>query len=620
MKHLNWFYTLLLLVAGMSISSCSEDNDLDVPPVKDETVNEAGDNFYMFVNGAWHNSLTPNEDKDRGFQEDAYEITKKRRDDLLKDMEETKKLEQSYEYLMAEGLEENQAYLDSIIDVIGECAMSAQSKHELGVYVGEWIKKGYLENMFRLYTTISVHDDKICYTICPDQVTLNLAGGTQAGDGEEGEIEGEEARHFMFANYQKYTCMTRGGEDFISSVVAGMGLDPNCFVIADSLKTFYENFNAMSLEELKGTIIGYAGSELFMYCGDDNTREATNGYTDKTRDVLDAHLRHLLTYPLSYYYCEKYVDDEVKAKYTTYAETMRSVFAKRIENNSWLSGETKVKALEKLNNMKFFIGEPDEWNLETFPKFNSKLFVENILEAKQSRINTAISLIGKPKRENTIPAIILACGGMGTYVYNAFYSPTTNAMTILNCFMSAPEYTEDMQPADLYALFYVIGHELTHGFDKEGSKYDANGNLNNWWTAEDREKFDALNDALAQQISTIEIAPGIMANGYQTVTEDIADLGGLNIALDALNEYLAEQGVTGQELMEAQKAYFERHAYRYRTVYSEKHFQEMQNDTHSVSLVRVNGMVQHMDAWYDLYNVTEGDDLYLSEDKRITIW
>jgi putative endopeptidase len=414
--------------------------------------------------------------------------------------------------------------------------------------------------------------------------------------------------------------MTRGGEDLMSSIVAGMGLDPNCFMIEDSLKTLYENFNAMSLDELKATIIGYAGSELYMYCGDDNTSEATNGYTDNTRDVLDAHLRHLLTYPLSYYYCEKYVDDEVKAKYGTYAETIRSVFAKRIENNSWLSGETKEKALEKLNNMKFFIGEPDEWNLETFPKLNSKLFVENILEAKQSRINTALSLIGKPKRENCIPAVILAPSGMGTYAYNAFYIPSTNAMTILNCFMTAPEYTEDMQPADLYALFYVIGHELTHGFDKMGSQYDANGNLNNWWTAEDKEKFDALNDDLAQQISTFEIAPGIMANGYRTVTEDVADLGGFNIAFDALNEYLAEQGVTGEELKEAQKAYFERHAYRYRSVYSKKYFQEMLNDTHSVSLVRVNGMVQHMDAWYDLYNVSEGDSLYLPADKRITIW
>jgi predicted metalloendopeptidase len=493
--------------------------------------------------------------------------------------------------------------------------MSAQSKHELGLYVGEWIKKGYLENLFRLYTTISEHEDKVCYTICPDEVTLKLAGASQ-GDDEEG----EEARHFKFANYQKYTSMTRGGEDLMSSIVAGMGLDPNCFMIEDSLKTLYENFNAMSLDELKATIIGYAGSELYMYCGDDNTSEATNGYTDNTRDVLDAHLRHLLTYPLSYYYCEKYVDDEVKAKYGTYAETIRSVFAKRIENNSWLSGETKEKALEKLNNMKFFIGEPDEWNLETFPKLNSKLFVENILEAKQSRINTALSLIGKPKRENCIPAVILAPSGMGTYAYNAFYIPSTNAMTILNCFMTAPEYTEDMQPADLYALFYVIGHELTHGFDKKGSQYDANGNLNNWWTAEDKEKFDALNDDLAQQISTFEIAPGIMANGYRTVTEDVADLGGFNIAFDALNEYLAEHGVTGEELKEAQKAYFERHAYRYRSVYSKKYFQEMLNDTHSVSLVRVNGMVQHMDAWYDLYNVSEGDSLYLPADKRITIW
>ena len=105
-----------------------------------------------------------------------------------------------------------------------------------------------------------------------------------------------------------------------------------------------------------------------------------------------------------------------------------------------------------------------------------------------------------------------------------------------------------------------------------------------------------------------------------TIVEDVADLGGLNIAFDALNEYLAEQGVTGEELKEAQKAYFERHAYRHRRVYSSQGFQNMLNDTHSASLVRVNGMLQHMDAWYELYNVTESDDMYLPEDKRINIW
>lgn len=616
MKLLNWFYVLLLLVAGMSFASCSEDNELDNPPTGEEVASQAGDNFYMYVNGAWHNSLNPSEDKDHGFIVDAQIALINAVKGVRSEMEETKILEESYGYLMAGGVEENIAYTDSIMAIIEECVESAQSIEELGNYVGQWVRKGYLENMFRLYSAISKSEDFICYTIAPDNTTLQLMGADSAGDDEEG----EEARRPNFSNYNKYTSKTRGGSDFLSSVVAGLDLAPEYFLLEDTVMGVYNSFFQMDLDGLKEMVMEMAISELYIYCGDECTQKVTNGVTASTRTVLDKQINNLLSYPLSYYYCERYVDDNVKAKYSKYAETMREVFAKRIQNNAWLSEATKEKALEKLNNIKFFYAEPDEWNLDMFPKFESNLLAENVMTAKQSRIDNVISMIGKPKRENLIPVIINAYMGMGTYDFNAYHVHETNTVTINNCFMTAPEYTEDMTPAQLYALFYVIGHEMTHGFDIKGSEYDANGNQNNWWTEEDRAKFNALNNALSEQISTFEVEPGIMADGFRTISEDVADLGGLNIALDALNEYMAEKGATEDEVKEAQKEFFERHAYRYRRAHSQAALQIVLQDVHSHDLVRVNGMVQHMDSWYNLYNVTEDNDMYLSADKRITIW
>ena len=139
-------------------------------------------------------------------------------------------------------------------------------------------------------------------------------------------------------------------------------------------------------------------------------------------------------------------------------------------------------------------------------------------------------------------------------------------------------------------------------------------------TAEDKEQFLALADMLSQQISTLEAAPGIMADGELTVDEDMADLGGMNIAFDALTEYLKRNGVTGDELKEAQKRFFEKHAIRQCKHYSEEDLQEQLADEHSVNKIRVNGILQHMDAWYELYDVTESDSLYLPAEERLVIW
>ena len=619
-KFLKSFYALLLLVAGMSFAACSEE-PIDGPGSngnEDVTASKPGDDFYMYVNGAWHNSLPGQIESSKGWLFDASASVEDKASKLLEEMVEYTTIIESYKRTKSGEMEANVAYADSIYENLSERIEAAEDKAALGHIVGECIKKGYVDMMLKLYTSYPKNGDKVCFTLCPDMVMTQIVNG----GGEEEEEEARKHGKYLSMGGEKYFSKTRaaGDDDFMSYVVEGLGYDPDQFLMEDSLVTVYNEMNMAPLEMLKEIVKKALETELYVYCGDDLAQKITENAVASTGQILEKQLPSLLSYPLSYYFCEKYVDDKVKAEYTEYAETMREVFAKRIEANEWLSDPTKQKALEKLNSMKFFIGEPDSWDMEALPKLRGELLLDDILETKQTRIRAIESLLGKDKRNESMTASILLFEGMPTYVYNAGHLFPANSMLMLPAFMMEPEYTSDMDAAKKYAMFYVIGHEMTHGFDLKGSTRDANGNLNNWWEPADREKFEALNDELIQQISTFEIAPGIKANGKNTVTEDVADLGGLNIAFDALNEYLADKGATEEEIKEAQKTFFEYHAMRYRAEYTPLQFQFMLGDVHSVNMVRVNGMVQHMDSWYELYNVQEGDALYLPADKRIKIW
>lgn len=632
----NKFYlALLIFVSVFALVSCSNEDDLppspNDPPAGEHVPNPAGDDFYMYVNGAWHSSLG-DDDVDTGFMIDVVKITEEKSNGVLDEMEEARILRNSCKQLVGEGLEANKEYAKNIIDEISGRIEDAETKEEVGQILGECIASGYVDCMLRLYSAIPKEGDKVCFTLIPDAVTSSIMSGVGGDDEEDDEDEEDDdeveqrkllGKRFSLGTYEKYTGkMTRsGGNDFMTSVVEGIGLDPDYFVVEETLRGMYENLSNSTLDELKETIVSSLMLEFSLYGGDEMTQEITGNTIGSTSEFLEKQLPELLAYPLSYYYCEKYVNDMIKEEYAQYAETMRSVFAERIEANEWLSAPTRQEALDKLMNMKFFIGEPGKWYTETFPTLQGDdLFVENVLEAKKSRNNTIISILGKNKRDEAMNLLLLAFKGTPLTEHNAFHLPEVNSIMILPSFMMAPEYTSDMDVAKKFALFYVIGHEMTHGFDLEGSKYDVNGDINDWWDPIDKEHFFALNNALAQQISTFEIAPGIMTDGNRTITEDVADLGGMNIALDALTEHLERNGATAEEMAQAHKVFYEYNAYRYRLRYSERYFQYMQTSEHSVSMVRVNGIVQHMDKWYELYNVVEGDLLYLPKEKRITIW
>ena len=208
---------------------------------------------------------------------------------------------------------------------------------------------------------------------------------------------------------------------------------------------------------------------------------------------------------------------------------------------------------------------------------------------------------------------------------NAMYSPAYNAVFIYPAVLLPPTLPENVTAAYEYAMFAIIGHEFTHGFDTKGSQYDKYGNKHNWWTVADKMAFEERRDNLVACYSHLEIdpvrKPSLFSKGDVTQTEDIADLGGFHAALDAYKARLTADGYTGETYNEQLRKFFESYAYVWRVQYSDtKLAQFPEKDVHSHARLRVNGVVMNCDLWYDLFGVDRNCKLYLPQERRAYIW
>lgn len=617
-------FVLFVLMAGFNFASCSDDDDEVTenvtPPVEgeeegegegegegeqDNLPNPAGDDFYMFVNGDWHKGITDNSTS-QGYMIDVAEHMEELEIKAISELDAIKTMAASLNNLNATQ-KESEAVVKSITDKI---LADVNTKDDAFRAIGVTISMG-LTNFFKVH--MATGDEVIGYT---------LGMGEIEGDEEDEEDEASVGfvRKLHFKEYKKLSASSRATNNELNCILEGLGMDKEFYLHDESIDEDIAELKSYSKNDLKAIIKEAIEAELLPYCADKYAKEYTDGSIKTTKEYLSATSLKELTYSISHKFTQIHVTPELKETFKGYGEELRSVLSNRIENSTWLSAQTKQAAKDKLAKMKMFFGEPDQWHEEHLPNPEGKLLVSDMLEVKQSRVRLITSMLGKDKQEYAMSYALLCDEEMTLTEYNAFYIPNTNTLHLLPAFMIAPEYEPNMETSKKYSTFYVLGHEMTHGFDLEGAEYDAKGNKNNWWTAEDKSMFEALNSNLSEQISTFEASPGIKADGTKTVTEDVADLGGLNIAFDALTENLKKNGVTGDKLKEEQQNFFKHHAYRFRKVYSSEELQEQLEDVHSVSIIRVNGIVQHMNSWYDLFNVKDKDALFLPSDKRVTIW
>jgi putative endopeptidase len=302
-------------------------------------------------------------------------------------------------------------------------------------------------------------------------------------------------------------------------------------------------------------------------------------------------------------------------------EEMRELFAQRIRNLDWLSDATKDKALEKLQAMGFNVGGPKELINAKF-KLTGKTPVEDVLQyKKQADEYLRNELVGKPGGEYEWEYLLLSPNGTSIDAVNAFYDPASNQLVILPVFLQGELFPADKNNVMRYVTLMSFGHEMTHGFDGMGASYDAEGNKVDWWTAEDKAKFQQRQQMMVERYNELEQVPGVNANGEKTKNENIADLGGFNLAWELWNRKLKSDGLTGESLRHQQRQFFLAFTHFWQASSTEEYLKEqLETDFHSANHNRINGVVRLMDDWYTLFGISPDDKLYVAPEKRVKIW
>ncbi|HEU0113269.1 MAG TPA: M13 family metallopeptidase [Thermomicrobiales bacterium] len=325
-------------------------------------------------------------------------------------------------------------------------------------------------------------------------------------------------------------------------------------------------------------------------------------------------------------YVERYFPPEAKASIESLVGDILAAFHDRLEQNAWMSPVTRDKALAKLAAVRVKVGYPDKW--KTYEKVEiGPTYADSMLSASVAEMERQLAKAGKPVDRSE--------WGMPPQAVNAYYNPGNNEIVFPAAILQPPFFDYQADPATNYgAIGYVIGHEITHGFDLQGSQFDAQGNLNNWWTPQDKASFDALTNALVKQYDAIEVKPGLHINGQITVTENTADLGGIQVAYDALQRRLAEQAATpaatpvataADDPALAEFTPAQRFFIAAATVWREKTrdsalVTQIKSDEHSPAAVRGVQPLRNMQPFFDAFHIVPGDPMYLPPDQRVVIW
>lgn len=314
-------------------------------------------------------------------------------------------------------------------------------------------------------------------------------------------------------------------------------------------------------------------------------------------------------------YVDKYFTQDKKKSVESMVYFIKEELRNRLLNNDWMENSTKQKAILKLDRMKVKIGYPEKWKDYNLLEINSKssYFVNN-LRCNNFEFMYNMSELYQPKD--------LSKWFMAPHMVNAYYSPSFNEIVFPAGILQSPFYDQDRDISENFgAIGCVIGHEMTHGFDDQGKKYDSCGNLNIWWTDNDSRKYEAKSKNLINQFQNYEIE-GERVNGKLTLGENIADLGGVSISLKALERYFKENNLKDKNILNhKKKLFFESYARMWRCkTRKEEILKRIISDPHSPPIFRVNGILGNIDDFYKIYKIKKNHSLWIDEDKRTSIW
>ncbi|MAL04157.1 MAG: peptidase [Arenimonas sp.] len=314
-------------------------------------------------------------------------------------------------------------------------------------------------------------------------------------------------------------------------------------------------------------------------------------------------------------YVEQAFPPESKAKMEELVGNLMASLKVRLENLEWMSEDTKAKAIEKWSSFTPKVGYPDKWRDWSGLEVTDESYVGNLLAASAFNYRYMLDKIGKPVDRSE--------WGMSPQTVNAYYRATANEIVFPAAILQPPFFDVNADDALNYGgIGAVIGHEMLHGFDDQGSKFDAQGNMANWWTDQDREKFDAATTKLADQYSGYEALPGLFVNGKLGLGENIADLGGVTVAYDALQRAQGE-GFTDPMIdgYSQDQRFFMNWATVWRIAFTEAQLkQQITVGPHSPGMFRAVGAPSNLPAFAEAFQCKEGDKMVRSGDDRVVIW
>ena len=450
---------------------------------------------------------------------------------------------------------------------------------------------------------------------------------------------------------------------FIKYILEGMGIDPEaCYTLEDWVTltdqkksseinnkiAYMEEWQKIFTDKEKAvTLLKEMIENIYHldYCLiSQKTMEEVNDNLKNDTQAKGAELslqkvektmeENYLPYLRSKLVAEQMVPAGLKDEYMNYCKEMIGVFGVRIKSNEWMSEGSKKNALDKLNAMVFNVAYPDHWIKEGLPDFSkSQSLLEDVYIMRTTRQNLLKAIVGKSRLKESFTALAMD-NEAWLGLENAFYDPLFNSMNILPYYILPPNYDPTQSLVINYQMFDTMGHEMTHGFDTSGSQFDKNGNYtpNGIWASEaDKAEFDRRTELLVKCYDSYDVLPdempGVKADGKTTLGENIADLGGTEIAYQAFLNRLKIDGYTGDNLKLMKQRFFLSLGEEWRSKYGEDHVNYVAfgkgnphgADVHSLSKERVNGVVANMNSWYEAFDIKDGA-LYRAPKDRIKIW
>ena len=315
-------------------------------------------------------------------------------------------------------------------------------------------------------------------------------------------------------------------------------------------------------------------------------------------------------------YVEKYFPESSKKRMEELVKNLQQALRQRIAQQTWMTEETKRQAYEKLDAFYVKIGYPDQWIDYSALNIDETLsYYENLVRATQFMSHYYIDKRVNKRTDRTEWL-------MKPQTVNAYYNPTTNEICFPAGILQPPFFNAEADDACNYgAIGVVIGHEMTHGFDDQGSQFDKDGNLKDWWTETDKTNFKKRTDVMRRFFDQVEVLPGLNANGQLTLGENIADHGGLNIAFQALQNAMKTHPLPSKDGFTPEQRFFLSYGLIWaNNIREEMLRKQVQTDPHSPARWRVNGALPHIEAWYKAFNISKKAPLYVPQKERVDVW